>query len=281
MTQPDKYYMEVEQKPTTLSLAVRLVDDYAATSDLVGNVTVFLTENNKAAIKNLSGYYIFTDLPTAMYELNIASDYYLDQKIVVSAGDPHNAVKRINLIPTSVYPFLTNATLIRGLVVGQGAGVLAGAMIKATNMVPESSIKAKVGPAGGSIGDTDIVMVDITGQLISGDTLMIKDTNGSRVEFCTIAVPLPANPVVDPYKLAMPLKFNHAAGTAMHYLNVDSVLHTKTTLKGEFVIYFSRTKTPRFITRVAISQINYKTDERELAVSEGALVSLGRIQLVP
>lgn len=281
MTQPDKYFIELERSLTTLSLAVQLVDDYAAAGEPPGRVTVSVQGSTKAAVRNPSGYYIFTDLPAATHEVVVEADFYLRETVSVTTGDPHNLVKKIIIKPNSTYPFLSMATLIRGVVVGLGDEALSDATVQATTMVPDSSVKAKVGQAGVTAGDSGMVLVNITGQLVAGDSLMIKNANGSRVEFCRITSPLPMNPGTDPYHLATPLKFSHAAGTALHYLGVDSILDTRTAEKGEFVIYFSRTKTPRFITTIAISRANYQKDERDVEVSEGSVLSLGRIKLIP
>lgn len=281
MTQPDRYFIELERNLTTLSLAVQLVDDYAVAGEPLGRVTVSLAGSPRGAVRNPSGYYVFTDLPAATHELVVEADFYLRETVSVTTGGLQNLVKKIIVKPNSSYPFLSMATLIRGVVTGLGDEALSGATVQATTMVPDSSVKAKVGPTGVTAGDTGMVLVNITGQLVVGDRLMIKDANGSRVEFCRITAPLPATPGTDPFMLATPLAFSHGAGTTVHYLGVDSILDTRTTTRGEFVIYFSRTKTPRFITTVAISRANYQMDVRDVEVSEGTLVSLGRIKLIP
>lgn len=279
MTQPDTYLIELERKLTTVSLVVQLADDYAAGEPL-GRISVSIA-GAKAALKNPSGYYVFTDLPAATYQVLIEADFYLPKTVMVTTGNPADLVKKISLTPSGAYPFLTAATLIRGVVSGSGNGALPGAALQAVARLPDSSAKAKVGPAGASAGDTSMLLVNMVGQLAVGDRLMIKDSNAVRVEFCTISAPLPANPGLDPYDLVTPLKSNHVAGTAVHSLVADSVLDTRTTSQGEFVVYFSRTKTPRFITTVAISHANYQNYQQDVEVSEGTVVSLGRIQLIP
>lgn len=281
MTEPEKYFIELERHLTTLSLAVRLVDDYAPGGEPLEKVTVSVTGNGRSAIRNLSGYYLFNDLPVSTYEVLVESDFYLPEAVTVTTGNPNNLVTEVFLKPNSAYPFLSMATLIRGLVAGVGNEPQAGARVQAAAMVPDSSVKAKIDAAGAVAGDTGLQLVNISGPLVVGDRLMIRDANASRVEFCRIAAPLPANPGLDQYNLLLPLAFNHAGGTAVNALGTDSILDTRSTEKGEFVIYFNRTRAPRFITTVITSQTGYQNDERDVEVIEGSALPLGRIELVP
>jgi len=279
MTIPGTCYIELERKLTSVSLAVQLLDDYAAGEPL-GRVSVSIA-GNKAPVKNPSGYYVFTDLPAATYDVTVESEFYLPETVAVPTGAPHDRVKRITLIPNGAYPFSSAATLVRGVVKGAGGEPLADAGLQAVSLLPETSAKAKIGPAGATAGDTGLLLVNIAGPLAAGDRLMIRDSNTARIEFCTISGPLPANPAADPFVLALPLKFNHSAGTTLHLLDADSVLNSRTTARGEFVLYFSRTKTPRFISTISISHAHYQTYQQDLDVSEGTEQSLGRIQLIP
>lgn len=279
MTIPDTYFIELERKLTSVSLAIQLLDDYTA-GEALGRVSVTI-DGNRAPVRNPSGYYVFTDLPAATHDLTVEAEFYLPETVAVPSGPPHDLVKRITLVPNDAYPFSSAATLIRGVVSGVGNEPLADAGLQAVSLLPETSVKAKIGPAGAVLGDTGLPLVNIAGQLAAGDRLMIRDSNASRIEFCTISAPLPANPATDPYALALPLKFNHSAGTSLHLLGVDSVLNSRTTARGEFVVYFSRTKAPRFISTISISHAHYQTYQQDLEVSEGSEQSLGRIQLIP
>lgn len=59
-------------------------------------------------------------------------------------------------------------------------------------------------------------------------------------------------------------------------INVDDrlVLKTRTTEKGEFVIYFRSIKASTFWIRLKISHPNYKTFEQDVEVNEGKITSL-------
>lgn len=279
MTIPSTSFIELERKLTSVSLAIQLLDVYTG-GEALGRVSVSIA-GNKAPLKNPSGYYVFTDLPPATYDITVETELYLPETVAVPTGAPHDRVKKISLIPNGAYPFSSAATLVRGVVSGSGGGPLAEAALQAVSMLPETSAKAKIGPAGATAGDTLLPLVNISGQLAVGDRLMIRDSNTARIEFCTINGPLPANPATDPYATTVPLKYTHSAGTTLHLLGVDSVLNSRTTPRGEFVVYFSPTKSPRFISTLSISHAHYQTYQQDLEVSEGSEQSLGRIQLIP
>lgn len=279
MTIADTYFIELERKLTSVSLVIQLLDDYTA-GEALGRVSVTI-DGNRVPVRNPSGYYVFTDLPATTHDVTVEAEFYLPETVAVPSGAPHDLVTRITLIPNGAYPFSSAATLVRGVVNGAGGEPLADAELQAVSLLAHASVKAKIGPAGATAGDTDLLLVNIAGQLAAGDRLMIRDSNASRIEFCTISGPLPANPAADPYALTLPLKCNHPAGTTLHLLGEDSVLNCRTTARGEFVVYFSRTKTPRFITAISISHAHYQTYQQDVDVSEGSEQSLGRIQLIP
>jgi hypothetical protein len=102
-----------EQTLTKLSLAVLPIDDYTDKQP-IGEIE--FTLNEKEAIKNPSGYYLFLDLPPGNYKLKAQSQYYLDweeDKSLPVLGEPSIT---ITLKPNPWYPFPEGATLIRGMV---------------------------------------------------------------------------------------------------------------------------------------------------------------------
>lgn len=71
-----------EETIKLLSIAIWLKDNYTKTTP-VGNVRVMIKDGNKnkESIKNLSGYYLFTDLEDRDYELRIEPEFYFpDEK---------------------------------------------------------------------------------------------------------------------------------------------------------------------------------------------------------
>lgn len=90
-----------------LSFALWLIDDFTKGMP-IGDINVQIKERDKKAVKNLTGYYLFTNLDQGDYIVNIDSDYYLPEEIKVdtlSFPDPKNPVKEVILKPKPVYPF--------------------------------------------------------------------------------------------------------------------------------------------------------------------------------
>lgn len=102
---------------TRLSLAVRLKDDYTEEKP-AGHIKVADIEENIKAVKNRSGYYIFTDLAGGNHKISIISGIYFSQELTVNTSllNPKDPVIDIILKPVPCYPFPSNATLIRGVI---------------------------------------------------------------------------------------------------------------------------------------------------------------------
>lgn len=67
---------------TNLSLAISLIDDFTK-KEATGHLKVIINEGNINPIKNLSGYYIFTNLADGIYTVNIASELYFPEERVI------------------------------------------------------------------------------------------------------------------------------------------------------------------------------------------------------
>ncbi len=106
---------------TNLSFAIRLTDEYTG-REPVGNINVMIKQGDIQAIKNLSGYYLFTDLNAGNYDVVITSDFYFPEQTAVdiSSLDPKEPVVEMALKPTPACLFPANATLIRGVVKNTG-----------------------------------------------------------------------------------------------------------------------------------------------------------------
>lgn len=102
---------------TKLSIALLITDSF--TGKVVSNaIKVSILENSKTAYRNLSGYFIFTDLENGIYSVIIESELFfsITKQINISSLDPKNPLVFIQLIPKPSYPFPENSTLIRGSV---------------------------------------------------------------------------------------------------------------------------------------------------------------------
>ena len=117
---------------TRLSLAVRLKDDYTEEKP-AGHIKVVDMEENIKAIKNRSGYYIFTDLAAGNHKISIISGIYFSQELTVNTSllNPKDPVIDIILKPVPCYPFPSNATLIRGVISNPDPNMISKLKIKA------------------------------------------------------------------------------------------------------------------------------------------------------
>jgi hypothetical protein len=108
----------LEEIITTLSLAVSLHDDFASNRGPIGRIKVSLQEEERQAIHNLSGYYLFTDVEAGDYTIQVNSEHYFDaeKEVTLPLPDPKNPVVDITLNPIPSYPFPPGATLIKGVV---------------------------------------------------------------------------------------------------------------------------------------------------------------------
>lgn len=116
---------------TDLSLALWLIDEFTQQGP-AGRVEVKLKDGGPTAKKNLSGYFLFTDLAPGVYTVSIESDYYstVEEAVDTSILDAKNPVVQIVLKTNSRYPFPAGATLLRGMVTN---GVpVAGATVSVT-----------------------------------------------------------------------------------------------------------------------------------------------------
>jgi hypothetical protein len=111
---------------STVSLAIWLVDEVTRKSPATP-VTVSLQEITRKPIKNLSGYYCFTDLAAGDYTVVVEPDpiqsaWYFKADVSVTIPMPNRLepVQEITLKPTPAYPFLHHMTLVRGFVIEGG-----------------------------------------------------------------------------------------------------------------------------------------------------------------
>lgn len=271
----------IERCITRLSLAVRIIDDFTEKEPL-GSVSVTIKNQEVRAVKNLSGYYLFTNLSVGMYKVEVQSEFYLPEARIVNINDldPLNPVITITLIPNSTYPFPAGVTLIRGIVHDLEGEAVPGVRILVDTVFPESTTRARLGPENAKSGANQVALMDFSKSFKTDDILMVKNSKQSHIEFIRIGLPLPDSPD-QPFNLVNPLKFNHISGTPLYYSQVNRVLETNTNQKGEFAIYFSVIKYPKFLTIIELSHPNYNTVRKDVETVEGTLTFLGIIQLNP
>jgi len=102
---------------SNLAFAVLLIDEFTQQGP-AGHIVVKLKGRGAKAIKNPSGYFLFTDLPSGTYTASVESDYFfpVEETVDMSVLDAKNPVVQIVLKPNPGYPFPAGATLLRGVI---------------------------------------------------------------------------------------------------------------------------------------------------------------------
>lgn len=265
-----------------LTFAVRLEDDFAPGRDVIGPVAVTIDPGEMPAVRNPGGWYLFVDLPAGRYRVAATAAWYLPagEDVDTTALDPREPVVTLPLKPTGAYPFPPRATLVRGMVkdhVGNGVG---GARLEAVPWLPASAPAGRVRQGGAQSGQATLRLENAPGGLAVGDQFLIRDSEPEQAEFVTLIAPLPAH-ATQPYLLAAPLRFTHAAGTPLHLLEAAAPVSTVTNAAGDFVVYFTGSTARNFVARLTASSPGCQPGEVALEMSEGRCVSAGIIGLPP
>lgn len=135
---------------TKLSLAVSLIDDYTKRQEILGKAKVSIPSLRLEAVKNLSGYYNFFNIPASTQKLQITSYYYMDKEVDNIAIPASGFIEEtVNLPPGPLYPFPSWATLIRGTVKDLSGNSIAGAKIEVVKVgVAPYTLDTKTTPRG-------------------------------------------------------------------------------------------------------------------------------------
>lgn len=293
-----KNHFIVEENTTKLSIAISIKDDFTDVEP-IGDVTVSIKGIKNECIRNLTGYYLFTNLPPKLdeVEIRVNSDFYLKVNEVwqITRGSDLLLVEDIRLKPNCAYPFPVQSTLLRAVVQKKMATTLLNkspypiaiseANVNVTIYQPESpnTATARLGTGGAVKGSKTIKLNSISSgmSLMVGDVLMIEESNNGNMEFCQIASPLPENPDVEAYNLFKELKFDHTRDKPV-FLMKDRIEEkvTRTDEKGEMVLYFKRNKVNRFLIDVTISKEGYQDKKlQKIEITEGISTSLGVVEL--
>ncbi len=258
---------------TKVSLAVVLRDDYNVDSPPVDQqIKVFLKEIPVQCVKNLSGYYVFANLPENLYTVCVTSQYYhyIEQQVDISKLDPSDPVLNIKLIPNPYYLFPSKATLIRAMVSDPKGIAVQGARVTA---VPLTGNTAKIASKGAKAGDEEIGLVSVNRRIFPGDAFLIDDKDEAKKEHCVVAGLITNQAGVQTYRLAEKLKSGHSKGGAL-----IPAVSTSTVANGEMVIYFRDTFAKKFAVQMEIKYQD-RVIVQEVQIMEGTTVSLGNICL--
>jgi len=107
------------QSTATLSLAIKLRDEFAPDAPPLGTVSASLNDSTiKAFVKRATGEHLFIGLPAGKYTVRFHSTYYLEEacEVILPLPNARSPVLAVMLKPHRLYPFPSGTTLILGTV---------------------------------------------------------------------------------------------------------------------------------------------------------------------
>lgn len=249
---------------TNLSLAISLIDDFTK-REAIGHLKVMIKEGNINPIKNLSGYYIFTDLADGIYTVKIVSEFYFPEERVIDVSK----IKTSNLM----LKFYSKGPASRAT----------SARLKDVSKLQKGDIVEFNSPAG-SVEQKKIIDIDVRTKKISwAEGLKYSFNAADNIVFAY------GNPVVTIFLKSLPSYPFCDNSTLVRGLLIDSGknpvadaiikvtdlnLDTKSDKIGEFVLYFNNLKSENISFEI---EKNGKNKPVNTTLKEGRMKSLGKI----
>lgn len=249
---------------TILSLAISLIDDFTK-KEAIGRVKVIINEGNMNPIKNLSGYYIFTDLADGIYTVEIASEFYFLEERVIDISK----IKTSNLM----LKFYTKGPALRAT----------STKLKDVSKLQQGDV-VEFSNAAGDIEQKEIIAIDAKARKISwsgGLKYSFKAADSSIFALKNPVVTIPLKP--------LPSYLFHGYATLIRGLLLDSgenpvvnaiikvtdlKIETKSDKMGEFVLYFNNIKNENISFEI---EKNGKYKSVNVTLEEGMTKSSGKI----
>jgi hypothetical protein len=253
---------EGDKRITNLSQALSLVDDYTK-EEPIGYIKVGMKEDNIEAFRNPSGYYIFTDLGSGIFTLNIESDIYFPIESTIDTT-------RINI------------TRINDVTLEFDSS---GPVKDDTSTILKDASKLEIGDniefynSSGDIEQRKITQIENSKTIFWIEKLK-KDYNGkvSRARLLKylideiLMIPLPSYPFPGHATLVRGFicdSGNNPINGAI--VQVKGLVETKTDKNGEFVLYFKKPNGPIEI------EINGVAQPDKVILENLKTVNLGKI----
>lgn len=249
---------------TNLSLAISLIDDFTK-REATGLLKVIIEEGNISSIKNLSGYYIFTDLADGIYTVKIASGFYFPEEKVIDVSK----IKTSNIM----LKFYSKGP----------ASKATSTRLKDVSKLQNGDIVEFNSPAG-SVEQKKITDIDARTKKISwAEGLKYSFNAADNVVFAhgnpvvTISLkPLPSYPFCYNSTLVRGLLIDSGKNPVADAIIkvTDLNLDTKSDKMGEFVLYFNNLKSENISFEIEKNGMNKPVNT---TLKEGRMKSLGKI----
>jgi hypothetical protein len=149
----------LEEIKVTVSLAVRLIDDFSAEKP-VGKLSISLKDEDYKPVRTAPDRFVFLDLPKApsdKYTVQVESEFYFYDNssqgniVTLSSLPSLNPSVELHLKPKPAYPYPAGTTLIRGFVVSKTSKKpVAGAVVE---VVEQAASKKVSGTLTADTGD--------------------------------------------------------------------------------------------------------------------------------
>lgn len=249
---------------TNLSLAISLIDDFTK-REATGHLKAMIKEGNINPIKNLSGYYIFTDLADGIYTVKIASEFYFPEERVIDVSK----IKTSNIM----LKFYSKGPASRAT----------STRLKDVSKLQTGDI-VEFNNLAGSVEQRKIIDIDVRTKKISweeglkysfnaADNVVLAPGN----PLVTIPLkPLPSCPFCDNSTLIRGLLMdsgkNPVADAIIKVTNLN--LDTRSDKRGEFVLYFNIIKSENISFEI---ERNGKNKTVNTTLKEGMMKYLGKI----
>lgn len=285
--QEQSFAVPPELWTTRVSAAIKLSDSTTAGRQPIGSLRLQLSPaaTDRPPIRNLSGWYVYADLPNGSYTITVTSEYYLDAGIpfTVDSASESTPIIEVPLLPKSSYPFSSDMTRIRGAVrlpTTAAAANVSDAAVRAVHFESEAGLLATLAEDT-TTGGTKLKLAGLTaGSVTAGTIVLLKDPRANRLEYARITAPLPANPSAEGFTTAEPLRYPHAAGTYVYAMKEAVTVQSKADNRGEFVLPLVRMPLHRGFVVLTITLAGFRTVYRDIQCDEGSESSPGIITLL-
>jgi hypothetical protein len=251
---------------TLFSVAIWLIDDYAG-KEPIGHVRITIKEGGIEAIKNLSGYYIFTDLAIGSYTVDIFSDLYFPEEKVIDTSK----IKTSNVILN----FDTTAT-------GPASGATS-TKLKDVSILQIGDV-VEFHNSNSDVEQKNITAIDIGTKTISWSGGLNHDFSAAGSTILALAnpdvtillKPLPSYPFPNHATLVRGLLIDSGKNPVVDAtVKVASQnIETKSDINGEFVLYFNKIQNKNI--SISIGK-NGNAKSVDTTLEEGIMESLGKI----
>jgi hypothetical protein len=255
---------------TSFSFAVCLIDSYTSAPVLGNDHLVSIVGMSVKPIPKTGGYYVFTDLPKAFYQIEIKSKFYMQENIEVSPDflESKEPILYVPLMPNTQYPFGEEATALVALLKNNQGSPAVKVKAKAT-ITSLECVKAKLAQDFNAESSDPIYFAQIVGKITIGDRFFIQSGSGAAEYFRIVKV----DEGMRSYSLQTPLQSTYEKGSLLF-----PVIESQSDNKGELLLFFKPYRTQTFGITLEFTYGNEKLIQ-DLIMKQGVITSLGIIRL--